>query len=296
MTAGEDSEDTGAELLADTELGIETDGLDTGVGEGRETGTLELDTAPTGELGGTSEEPGEELGATGGELLAEELGEMVMAVPDPLGRVKVSVGNDWLGVLEGITASTEVDELTGVEEAVSTTMIEDEMVTVNSEFEELGVEPTTGDDELELVTTVTLRVDVSVVAGATTDETGETGELNSSVQVVSYVTDEVTVALLGVDDGETGDSGLETGTEELITGEELGGVYVGLGAAELELDAMTPLPGVLDVCGADEALLAVGEDAGPVDRTTDNVDIDVSVIVFSDCDAVDSRIVLTGGV
>lgn len=156
-------------------------------------------------------------------------------------RVKVSVGNGELGVLVGMTASTEVDEFDGVADVTDSVIVaEDEMVTVSSEVEGLCV--TAGELDVELmaadageldsvVEIVTLSVEV---AGMIEDETGELGELTaaelvisiSSVQVVSYVTDEVAVALLGFEDGvtpvlsgtdETGETGLDetSGVEEL---------------------------------------------------------------------------------
>lgn len=81
---------------------------------------------------------------------------------------------------------------------------------------------------------VTLSVEVKVeVVGVTEDETGELGELataelevpTSSVQMVSYVTDEVAEALVGVEDGatpvfsrteETGETGVDEMTGAVV--------------------------------------------------------------------------------
>lgn len=71
----------------------------------------------------------------------------------------------------------------------------------------------------------------------------------------------------------------------------------------------TPLPGVLEVSGTDETLLAGAlgelEAAGPVDRGTDvdcdvttvsdNVDVETTTLVLLEGDALDTMIVLTTG-
>jgi hypothetical protein len=75
------------------------------------------------------------------------------------------------------------------------------------------------------------------------------------------------------------------------------------------LDVKTPLPGVLEVRGTDETLLAGAlgelEPAGPVDRGTDvdddvtmvsdNVDVETTTLVPVEGDALDTMIVLTTG-